>query len=295
MNIKRIGFIGMGIMGAPMAINLIKAGFQLTVTTRTKSKAYPVIEAGAAWVDTPAQAAKWADLVICCVTDTPDVEKVLLGSGGVIEQARVGLICVDMSTISPFATEKMAGTLAEKGVSLIDAPISGGQIGAEKAKLSIMAGGEKAVFDKVMPVFEAMGRQITYCGKSGSGQRTKLVNQVMVVHTLMSACEGLAFAKKAGLDLQTTHNATSKGAAGSHSLNILGQKIIDGDMKPSFMVDLQMKDLRLVLEYADRINQPLPGVALVKQMMASLQAKGRGRDGTQSLYDVIVALGSEND
>lgn len=293
MSIKKIGFIGMGIMGAPMALNLLKAGFELAVNTRTKAKAQDVLDAGADWADSPSAAAKDADVVITCVTDTPDVQKVLFGEGGVIESARAGMVCIDMSTISPFETEKMAAKLAEKGVSLIDAPISGGQVGAVEAKLSIMAGGERTTFDMIMPVFEAMGRQITYCGTSGSGQRTKLVNQVMVIHTLMSISEGLAFAKKAGLDLQTTFNATSKGAAGSHSLNVLGQKIINGDMKPAFMVDLQMKDLRLVLEYAEQINQPLPGVAMVKQLMASLQAKGRGRDGTQSLYDIIVELGEK--
>ena len=292
MGIKKIGFVGMGIMGAPMAKNLIKAGFDLTITTRTKSKAEPVIAAGAKWADCPAALAGGVDVVIICVTDTPDVKAVLFGEGGVVQTADKGLICVDMSTISPFETELMAQTLAAKGISLIDAPISGGEVGAIEAKLSIMAGGERAVFDNLMPVFEAMGRQITYCGASGSGQRTKMVNQVMVVHTLMSTCEGLAFAKKAGLDLQTTFNAVSKGAAGSHALNVLGQKIIDGDMKPSFMVDLQMKDLRLVLEYAEHINQPLPGVALIKQLLASLQAKGRGKDGTQSLFDVIAELGS---
>ncbi len=293
MSIKRVGFIGMGIMGAQMSLNLIKAGFELTVHSRTKAKASDVIDAGAKWADSPAQLAKVVDVVITCVTDTPDVRKVLFGTGGVAETARQGLICIDMSTISPFETEKMASELAAHGVSLIDAPVSGGQIGAIEAKLSIMAGGEKAVLEKVMPVLEAMGKTITYCGTSGCGQRTKLVNQVMVIHTIMSISEGLAFAKRAGLDLQTTLDATGKGAAGSHSLWVLGPKIIAGDMKPSFMVDLQMKDLRLVLEYAEQLNQPLPGVALVKQLMAGLQAKGRGRDGTQSLYDVIVELGQK--
>jgi len=292
MSIKRVGFIGMGIMGMPMALNLIKAGFELTVHSRTKHKAQPVIDAGAHWADSPAQLAKGADVVITCVTDTPDVRKVLFGKGGVIETARQGLICIDMSTISPFETEKMASEFDALGVALIDAPVSGGQIGAVEAKLSIMAGGDKAVLEKVMPVLEAMGKAITYCGPSGCGQRTKLVNQVMVVHTIMSISEGLAFARRAGLDLQATLDATSKGAAGSHSLWVLGPKIIAGDMKPSFMVDLQMKDLRLVMEYAEQLNQPLPGVALVKQLMASLQAKGRGRDGTQALFDVIVELGA---
>jgi 3-hydroxyisobutyrate dehydrogenase len=289
----RIAFIGAGIMGKPMALNLLKAGFSLIVHSRTKSKAQEAINAGAVWADTPAQAAKDADIVIACVTDTPDVKKILLGENGVIESAHPGLICIDMSTISPDETQKMAKALAEKGVVLIDAPISGGQIGAIEAKLSIMAGGPKDAFEKVRLILEAMGRTITYCGPSGFGQITKLANQIMVVHTIMSISEGLAFAKKAGLDLQTTLAATSGGAAGSASLKVLGPKIIAGDFKPAFMVDLQVKDLRLVSEYADKIGQPLPGIKLAKELLSVLQKQGRGKDGTQALFDVIRQLAEE--
>ncbi len=263
----RIAFIGTGIMGRPMALNLLKAGFVLTVHTRTKSKAQEVIKAGAAWADNPAQAAEKADVVITCLPDTPDVRQVLLGKGGVIESARPGLICIDMSTISPFETQQMAKILAEKKVILIDAPVSGGQIGAEQAKLSIMAGGPREYVEKVRPIFEAMGRNITYCGPSGFGQITKLANQVMVIHTIMSISEGLAFAASSGLDLETTLAATIAGAASSHSLKALGPKIIAGDFKPGFMVDLQLKDLKLVLEYAEKVNQPLPGVVLAKELL----------------------------
>jgi 3-hydroxyisobutyrate dehydrogenase len=286
----KIAFIGTGIMGKPMSLNLLKAGFALTVHSRTKSKAQEVINAGAAWADTPAQAAKDADVVITCVTDTPDVKEVLLGKNGVIESARPGLICIDMSTISPAETQQMAKILSEKKVILIDAPISGGQIGAIEGKLSIMAGGPKDSFEKVRHVFEAMGRTITYCGPSGFGQITKLANQIMVIHNIMSMAEGLAFAKKAGLDLQTTLAATSAGAAGSNLLKALGPKVIAGDFKPAFMVDLQVKDLKLVLEYAEKIGQPLPGTALVKELFTVLQKQGRGKDGTQALFDVICQL-----
>jgi 3-hydroxyisobutyrate dehydrogenase len=289
----RIAFIGTGIMGKPMALNLLNAGFTLTVHSRTKSKAQDILKAGAVWADSPAKAAKDADVVITCVTDTPDVRQVLLGKNGVIESAHPGLICIDMSTISPDETQKMAKTLAEKGVVLIDAPISGGQIGAIEGKLSIMAGGPKESFEKVRPIFEAMGRTITYCGPSGYGQITKLANQIMVIHNIMSISEGLAFARQAGLDLQTTLAATSAGAAGSPSLRVLGPKIIAGDFKPAFMVDLQVKDLRLVLEYAEKINQPLPGTKLVKELFSVLQAQGRGKDGTQALFDVIKQLAGE--
>jgi len=288
---ERIGFIGTGIMGAPMAMNLLKAGYAVTVYSRTKEKAEKVISAGALWADSPAAVAGKSDVVITCVTDTPDVEAVLLGDNGVIEAAREGLICVDMSTISPSATQKMGAVLAEKGVTLIDAPISGGEIGAIEAKLSIMTGGPEETVEKVRPIMEVMGRTVTHCGPSGSGQMTKLANQVMVIHTIMSIAEGLAFAEKGGLDLQTTLDVTSAGAAGSHSLKALGPKIIAGDFAPAFMVDLQMKDLRLVMEYAEQMKQPLPGTALVKELLSVLQAQGRGKDGTQALVDVIRQLG----
>lgn len=288
---QRIGFIGMGIMGAPMACNLLKAGFSVVVHSRTRSTAQPVLEAGAVWADSPAYAAHDADVVITCVTDTPDVETVLLGEHGVIESARPGLICVDMSTICPEATGRMAEALARQGVTLLDAPVSGGQVGAVEAKLSIMVGGPKDALDAVRPVLEAMGRTITHCGPVGAGQTTKLANQVMVIHTLMSVAEGLAFAEKAGLNPETTHAVTCGGAAYSHSLKVLGAKILAGDMAPAFMVDLQLKDLRLVMETARRIGQPLPGTALAMQLLGSLAAKGRGRDGTQALIDVIRSLG----
>lgn len=290
---ERIGFIGTGIMGRPMAHNLLKAGFAVTVNNRTKAKAKQILAEGAVWASSPAIVANNSDVVITCVPDTPDVREVLLGKNGVIEAARPGLICVDMSTISPAATKHIGEALAARGVTLIDAPVSGGEIGAIEGKLSIMIGGPKEVVEKVRPIMEAMGRTVTYCGPLGCGQVMKLVNQVMVVHTIMSIAEGFAFAEKAGLDLETTLKVTSAGAASSHSLKALGPKIIAGDFKPAFMVDLQQKDLRLVLEYADQLKQPLPGVALVRQLLAVLQAQGRGRDGTQALVDVIRQLGGK--
>ena len=292
---ERIGFIGTGIMGKPMARNLLKAGYPVTVHNRTKTKAAQLISEGATWADSPAETAKNNDVVITCVTDTPDVRAVLLGEKGVIEAARPGLICIDMSTVSPAATKEMGEILEAKGLTLIDAPISGGEIGAIEGKLSIMAGGSAKVLEKVRSILEVMGRTVTYCGPLGSGQMTKLVNQVMVIHTIMSIAEGFAFAEKAGLDLETTLKVTSAGAAASHSLKALGPKIIAGDFTPAFMVDLQQKDLRLVLEYAEQLKQPLPGTALAKELLAVLQAQGRGRDGTQALVDVIRQLRGKED
>lgn len=287
---ERIGFIGTGIMGKPMARNLQDAGYSLTVHSRIKAKAKELLDRGAKWVGSPAELAKESDIVITCVTDTPDVKEVLLGQNGVIDTAASGLICVDMSTISPAATKEMGQALEAKGVTLIDAPISGGEIGAIEGKLSIMMGGPKEAVEKVRPIMEVMGRVVVYCGSLGCGQMTKLANQVMVVHTIMSLAEGLAFAEKAGLDLETTLKVTSAGAASSHSLKALGPKIINNDFKPAFMVDLQQKDLRLVLEYAEQLKQPLPGVALIHQLFTALQAGGRGRDGTQAMIDVIRQL-----
>jgi 3-hydroxyisobutyrate dehydrogenase len=288
-----LGFIGTGIMGGPMTRNLLKAGYAVTVHNRTKAKADALLAEGAKWAPTAADVTRHSDMVITCVPDTPDVRQVLLGKNGVMETARPGLICVDMSTISPTATKQMGQVLQEKSVTLIDAPVSGGQIGAIEGKLSIMMGGPKDTVEKVRPIMEVMGKTVTYCGPLGSGQMTKLVNQVMVIHTIMSIAEGLAFAEKAGLNLRTTLDVTSAGAASSHSLRALGPKIIAGDFKPAFMVDLQQKDLRLVLEYAEQVKQPLPGVALARQLMTVLQAQGRGRDGTQALVDVIRQLGKQ--
>ena len=290
---ERIGFIGTGIMGEPMSRNLLKAGYALTIHSRTKAKAEKLLAEGAVWADTCADVASQSDVVISCVTDTPDVQHVLLGEKGVIEGAKSGLICVDMSTISPAATKQMGEALKEKGVILLDGPISGGEIGAIEGKLSIMMGGPKEAFEKVGPIMKVMGKAVILCGPLGSGQMTKLVNQIMVIHTIMSISEGLAFAEKAGLDLQTTWEVKSAGAASSHSLKVLGKKIVAGDLKPAFMVDLQQKDLRLVMEYADQLKQPLPGTALARQLLAVLQAKGRGRDGTQALVDVIRQLGKK--
>lgn len=288
---ERIGFIGTGIMGAPMARNLLKAGYPLTVHNRTKARAHTLILEGAGWADSAAGVAGSSDVVITCVPDIPDVRQVVLGEKGVIEAARPGLICIDMSTISPAATKEMGKLLEAKGVTLIDAPVSGGEIGAIEGKLSIMMGGPKQVVERLRPIMGVLGRTVTYCGPLGSGQMTKLVNQVMVIHTIMSIAEGFAFAGKAGLDLETTLKVTSAGAACSHSLKALGPKIIAGDFAPGFMVDLQQKDLRLVLEYAEQLKQPLPGVALAHQLLRVLQAQGRGRDGTQALVEVIRELG----
>jgi 3-hydroxyisobutyrate dehydrogenase len=289
---QRVAFIGTGIMGAPMAGHLLGAGFPLTVHSRTKSKADDLLRRGAAWADSPADATRNADVVFVNVPDTPDVEAVLLGSNGVHSVARPGLTVIDHSTISPSATRRMAGVLAERGATLLDAPVSGGDVGAKNATLSIMVGGDEAAFARARPLLERLGKTITYCGPSGSGQLTKLVNQVLVSVTNLAVCEALVLARKGGLDPQKTVAALAGGAAGSWQLSNLGPRMLAGDFAPGFMIDLQVKDLRLVLEAAHELGLDPAAVDLVKRLFEMAQQQGRGREGTQALFAMVEQLES---
>jgi 3-hydroxyisobutyrate dehydrogenase len=285
--LQRLAFIGLGIMGGPMAGHLLSAGHSLLVHTRTRSRAADLIDRGARWVDTPRQAAAEADVVFICVPDTPDVEAVVLGDNGILAASRPGLIVVDHSTISPAATRKMDQALAKKGASLLDAPISGGDTGAKNATLSIMVGGDEPIFNRVRPLLEHMGKTITWCGPGGAGQLTKLVNQVLVTITNLAVCEALTFAPRNGLDPQKTLAAVSGGAAGSWQLSNLGPKMIAGDMRPGFMIKLQHKDLRLALQAAAEANLNLPALNLVCQDFDRALREGRGNEGTQALYQMV--------
>ncbi len=288
-----IAFIGLGIMGRPMAGHLLEAGHQLTVHTRNKAKAKELMKLGAHWAATPADAVgKSAEVAFICVTDTPDVQQVITGKNGILKAARPDLIVVDHSTISPQATRAMCEALKVKGTALIDAPVSGGDIGAKNATLSIMCGGDESAFERVQPILRTMGKSIIYCGPSGAGQLTKLVNQILVSVTNMAVCEALIFAKSNRLDLKKTLDAVSGGAAGSWQLANLGPKMMDNDNRPGFMVDLQQKDLRLVLQSAEGSNTSLPATSLVHQLFTAAQAAGHGRDGTQSLFTVLEKLAS---
>jgi 3-hydroxyisobutyrate dehydrogenase-like beta-hydroxyacid dehydrogenase len=288
MSSLRIGFIGTGIMGAPMCLNLLKAGHDLTVTSRTKPRALPLMEAGAKWADTPREVAAACDIVFTCLPDTPDVREVIIGS--ILPAARIGLICIDTSTINPSATIEMAGALASKGITLLDAPVSGGQTGAIQGKLSMMVGGTKDTFEKVKPIMSAMASSVVWCGPSGAGHTTKLVNQAVCVNTMMGVAEGLALAEKAGLDLAVTLDALMGGSARGFLLDTHGHKAIARDYKPGFTIDLELKDLGLVLEYARQLGQPMPGVELVRSMFLALKAAGRGPEGTQCLIDALRNL-----
>ncbi|PKB67556.1 MAG: 2-hydroxy-3-oxopropionate reductase [SAR202 cluster bacterium Io17-Chloro-G3] len=286
-----IGFIGMGIMGMPMAKNLIKAGYSVVVYNRTTSKADTLTSTGKATVVlTPRAVAEAASIIITMVTDSPDVEAVVLGPAGVIEGVRKDAVLIDMSTISPTATRNIAKKLEGKGVQMLDAPVSGGSWGAIEGTLSIMVGGNKHVFEQCLPVFQAMGRSIVHVGELGMGQTTKLVNQVLVAGTLNAVAEALVFAAKAGADLERTIEAVADGAAGSWQLQNLGPRAIKGDFAPGFMVRLQQKDLKLVLEAAREMHLALPATALISQLYASLEAAGLGAEGTQSLIKVHEKL-----
>jgi 3-hydroxyisobutyrate dehydrogenase len=287
---QRIGYIGLGIMGCPMAGRLLDAKYPLVVHTRTKSRASRLLGRGARFADSPAAVAADSDVVFICVTDTPDVEAVVRGKDGIAASARKGMIVVDHSTISPGVTRQLAAELASLGTYFLDAPVSGGDLGARNGTLSIMVGGDSVAFDRVEPILKNLGNTITYCGPSGTGQLTKLVNQILVSINNLAVCEALAFAKKHGLNLDKTLAALSGGAAGSWQLSSLGPRMIAGDFRPGFTINLQEKDLRLVLQAAEESNTSLSAASLAHQLFAAAQAAGHGRDGTQALFTIVEKL-----
>jgi 3-hydroxyisobutyrate dehydrogenase len=286
----RVGFIGLGIMGRPMARNLLKAGFTVTAYNRSPGPRDELAEAGAGIAASPREAAAGADAVIAIVTDSPDVEQVMLGPDGVIEGAAAGTLVIDMSTISPEVTRQVGAALAERGVHMLDAPVSGGDQGAIAGTLSIMVGGEAADVERARPLFEAMGQRIVHCGPLGAGQTVKLCNQIAVSITNLAVCEALIFAQKNGVDPATMLEAVSAGAGGSWQMTNLGPKMLVRDFAPGFKVKLQRKDLRLAIENAQQQAAALPGLALVSQLFASVEAAGAGDDGTQALVTALETL-----
>ena len=271
-------------MGAPMALNLIKAGYSLKVYNRSdRSRVQEVVAAGGQRVETPAAAADGSDVIITMVTDTPDVEAVILGADGVAAAAREGATVIDMSTISPRATQDIAGLLRAQGVHMLDAPVSGGDVGAQQATLSIMVGGEPDVFAQCLPVFEAMGKNINLIGGNGAGQTTKACNQIAVAGANLAMAEALMLAATSDLDVQKVLDAISGGAAGSWQMTNLGPRILKGDFAPGFMVCLQQKDLKLVLEAANDVKLALPGVSLAHQYFNIVERLGCADEGTQAL------------
>ena len=280
----KIGFVGLGIMGAPMAQNLLKAGFGLKVYNRSdRPRVQEVVDAGGERVATPRDAAEACDVVITMVTDTPDVEAVVLGEDGVIQGVSSGATVIDMSTISPRVTQDIAAKLKDKGVSMLDAPVSGGDVGAINATLSIMVGGDEGVFAECLPVFEAMGKNINLIGGNGAGQTTKLCNQIAVSVNNLAMAEALMLAAASDLDVQKVLDAISGGAAGSWQLSNLGPRILQGDFAPGFMVNLQQKDLKLVLQAANDIKLALPGASMAHQYFNVIERAGCADEGTQAL------------
>ncbi|HEV8230625.1 MAG TPA: NAD(P)-dependent oxidoreductase [Candidatus Limnocylindria bacterium] len=289
---ERIGFVGTGIMGAPMARNALKAGFAVTVTNRTLSRAEPLAKHGATVVRTPSEVAEASDIVVTMVPNTPDVEAAVFGDDGVAAGAREGLLLIDMSTISPSATRAFAERAAKHKPPFrtLDAPVSGGEIGAIEARLSIMIGGDESDTKRAMPLFEALGKTIVHIGGHGAGQACKLANQIAVAINNLGVSEALVFAASQGIDLERTRQVIAGGAGSSWAMQNYAPKMLAGDFRPGFMVDLQQKDLRLVLDnaFADHIS--LPGAALVHELYNALQKDGGGREGNLALIRVIERL-----
>lgn len=283
MNGKRIGFIGLGVMGASMAAHLMEGGYPLTVFNRTREKAAELIKKGATWADTPAAAAASADIVISIVGYPRDVEEIYFGEAGVLSIMKAGGYIVDMTTSSPALARRLYDAAKKQGVAAIDAPVSGGDIGARNASLVIMAGGDRAAFDAVKPVFELLGRTIRCFGPAGSGQYAKMANQIAIASNMMGVCEAIAYAKRAGLDAAELLETISGGAAGSWSLSNLAPRMIRGDYAPGFFIKHFIKDMRIALDSAAEMHLELPGLKLAKRLYDELSARGMEDSGTQAL------------
>jgi len=290
---QTIGFIGLGIMGRPMAKNLLKAGYSLVVHSRSRPPVDDVVSAGAKAASTPREVAAAADVVITMLPNSPDVELVALGKNGIIEGAKSGQTFADMSTISPIVSKKVGEALKAKGVKMLDAPVSGGEQGAINAALSIMVGGDKDVFDAVLPIFQAMGKTITHLGPLGSGGFTKLANQIIVAVNLTALGEALTLAKKAGLDRDLTLTALAGGLAGSKCLEQKRGNYVSETYKPGFKIDLHYKDLGLIMESARELGVPLPATAVVQELFSALRVKGQGgldHSGVITLLEALAGL-----
>jgi 3-hydroxyisobutyrate dehydrogenase len=286
----RLGWIGTGVMGASMCGHLMRAGFAATVYNRTKSKAQKLLEAGAAWADSPKAVAQAADVTFTIVGYPQDVREVYLGENGVLVGCKPGSIVVDMTTSQPALAVEIAQAAARRGIHAIDAPVSGGDVGAREARLSIMIGGEKDVVEALTPCWQAMGKTFVHQGPPGAGQHTKLVNQILVAAGMIGICESLLYAHQAGLDLEQVLQSVSPGAAGSWALSNLAPRIIANNFAPGFFVEHFVKDMGIVLDEAKRMNLCLPGLALVHQLYLAVQAQGHGREGTQALHLALAAM-----
>lgn len=281
---KKIGFTGTGVMGASMAGHILDAGHQLFVFNRTKAKAQPLIDRGAVWCETPRAVATESEITFAIVGFPRDVEEVFLGENGLIAGARPGSILVDMTTSSPSLALKLADEGARKEIAVMDAPVSGGDVGAREARLSIMAGGPEEAFNQCLPIFELMGKNIVYQGPAGSGQHTKMCNQIAIASGMLAVCEALVYAEKSGLDPRKVLQSIEKGAAGSWSLTNLGPRILDGNFAPGFYIKHFIKDMTIALESAQTMGLKLPGLELTLSAYRKLQEAGQDELGTQALF-----------
>ena len=283
----KIGFIGVGVMGAPMVQNLMKKGHELSVYNRTKEKAAGVVAAGAKWCESAGACAKDQDVVITIVGYPMDVEEVYFAPGGILDSAAPGTVLIDMTTTSPRLSERIYAAAKEKGMTALDAPVSGGDVGAQKGTLAIMVGGDREAFDRMQEVFAAMGTNIRYMGGAGCGQHTKMANQIAISGCIAAVCEAIAYAEACGLKPQEMFDAISTGAAGSWQLTNNGQKIIDGNYAPGFYVKHFIKDMNIALEEAKDRDLPLDVLKLVRDKYDELAAAGGGDEGTQALIQVL--------
>jgi 3-hydroxyisobutyrate dehydrogenase len=286
----RIGWIGTGVMGSSMCGHLIDRGFACTVYNRTRDKAAGLLDKGAAWADSPRGVAEQSDVIFTIVGFPADVRQVVLGDDGSLAGSKPGSILVDMTTSEPSLAIEIADAARQRGVWSVDAPVSGGDIGAREARLSIMIGGEEPAVQALQPCWEAMGKTIVHQGGPGAGQHTKMVNQILIATNMIGVCEALLYAYRAGLDLNTVMQSVASGAAGSWSLSNLGPRIIGNNFAPGFFVEHFLKDMRIALDEADRMGLALPGLALAKQLYLALQAQGHGRDGTHALQLALATL-----
>nr|AUN36435.1 2-hydroxy-3-oxopropionate reductase [uncultured bacterium] len=287
---QRIAFLGTGIMGAPMAVHLLRAGYEVSCFNRTLSKTQPIVDAGGKAFNSPREAAQGADVIITMVTDGPDVEAVLFGDNGALSEAKEGVLCIDMTTMSPALTLDIAARAQEKGARTLDAPVTGGEIGAKNATLSIMVGGDQDDFEEARPIFEVLGKTITYCGDHGAGQSVKLCNQICGAMNLLGVCEALTLGEKMGVDPEIIVQVINGGAGASWAMQNLAPKINAKDWSPGFMVETQQKDMRLIAEAADQTLTALPGAALAQQLWRAVEAQGDNRDGIQAMAKVLRAL-----
>lgn len=287
---QRIGFIGLGIMGRPMALNLARNGHGLTVWARRKESMAPLVEAGARTAASPREVARQSDIVFLIVSDTPDVEQVIFGAEGIVHGSARGSVVVDMSTISPAAARDMAGRLAALGIEMLDAPVSGGEVGAVQGTLSIMVGGKPEAFGRAMPFLQCMGKNVVHIGPSGSGQVAKSCNQILAAVNIEGVAEALNFAIRAGADPGKVREALLGGFAYSRALEVHGQRMLDGDFKPGFRVRLFQKDLRIVLDNAHQMGLALPAAAIVAQHFNAQMGAGEADLDGNSLFRVIERL-----